>query len=265
VKHTVPLSVLVAILALPCVPAPTLAWGPEGHKVVAMIAQRYMSHAAMDRTQMILGSYSLEDVANWADEIRRQRRETAPWHYIDIPLDANSIDPSRDCPNDTCVTAQIVRFTAVLKNRSADPAARQEALKFVVHFVGDLHQPLHDEDNHDKGGNQRIVIFFGRTENLHAVWDSGILDHDDPNPEGLAAKLEGRITASNRINWEQGTVEDWALEGHKIAQQIAYGRLPSGPTRDLGQSYEDAAAPVVEIQLEMAGVRLASILNGALR
>jgi hypothetical protein len=255
---------LVTVPALLGVPNPTLAWGPEGHKVVAMIAEKYISHTALERAQAILGGSSLEDVANWADEIRRGRRETAPWHYIDIPLGANAIDPARDCPNDNCVTAQIVRFTAVLKDSNADPTARQEALKFVVHFVGDLHQPLHDEDDNDKGGNQRIVVFFGRTENLHEVWDSGILDHDDSNPERLAATLEGRITDSNKVKWVHGTVEDWALEGHKIAQQIAYGDLPSGSTPDLEQSYEDAAAPLVEIQLEKAGVRLASILNEAL-
>jgi hypothetical protein len=255
---------LVTVLALLGVPNPTLAWGPEGHKVVAMIAEKYILHTALEKAQAILGGSSLEDVANWADEIRRGRRETAPWHYIDIPLDANAIDPARDCANDNCVTAQIVRFTAVLKDTNAGPTARQEALKFVVHFVGDLHQPLHDEDNHDKGGNQRIVVFFGRTENLHEVWDSGILDHDNSNPEKLATELERRITDSDKANWIHGTVEDWALEGHKIAQQIAYGNLPGGPTPDLGQAYEDAAAPVVEVQLEKAGIRLASILNEAL-
>jgi hypothetical protein len=259
------LWLLVTVLALLGVPNPTLAWGPEGHKVVAMIADKYVSHTALVRAQAILGGSSLEDVANWADEIRKERRETAPWHYINIPRDANAIDGARDCPNDNCVTAQIVRFTAVLKDTNADPTARQEALKFIVHFVGDLHQPLHDEDNHDKGGSQRIVIIFGRTESLHAVWGSGILDHDDSNAERLAATLEGRITLSNKANWVHSTVEDWALEGHKIAQQIAYGDLPSGPTSDLEQSYEDVAAPAEEVQLEKAGVRLANILNEALK
>ena len=102
-------------------------------------------------------------------------------------------------------------------------------------------------------------------ENLHAVWDSSILDYDDSNPARLPTTLESKIAGRNKANWVHHTVEDWALEGRKIAQQIAYGDLPSGPTADLEQSYEDAAAPAEEFQLEKAGVRLASILNKALK
>ena len=92
-------------------------------------------------------------MASWADDYRRDHPETRPWHYIDIPLPESKIDMARECPNGQCVIAQTERFLSVLNDLKADKAAKAEALKFVVHFVGDLHQPLHDEDNADKGGN----------------------------------------------------------------------------------------------------------------
>jgi hypothetical protein len=107
-------------------------------------------------------------------------------------------------------------------------AANAEALRFMVHFVGDLHQPLHDEDNHDKGGNTRHVIFDGRPDNLHWIWDSGLLEHINRNPQTLAAELENKITPQDRAEWTKGSVEDWVMEGHELAQTVAYGDLGSG-------------------------------------
>ena len=137
--------------------SPTLGfgWGREGHEVVALIAGQNMSPAALKRARAILGGASLEQVANWADEYQHDHRETGPWHYIDIPLSDSKIDMAHDCPNRQCVTAHTEHFLSVLKDPNAAPATKAEALKFVIHFVGDLHQPLHDEDDGDKGGNDR--------------------------------------------------------------------------------------------------------------
>jgi hypothetical protein len=170
------------------------AWGHEGHQIVALIAEKNITPAALARAKAILGGASLEDVASWADDYRRDYPETGPWHYIDIPLADSRIDMARECPDGQCVIAQTERFLSVLKDPKPDRAAKAEALKFVVHFVGDLHQPLHDEDDRDKGGNERRVTFDRKIDNLHWVWDTGLLEHIDRNPEELAAELEATIT-----------------------------------------------------------------------
>lgn len=254
---------LVSALVLP---VRSFSWGGEGHRVVVIIAQRYMSPAARRNARMILGrEVSFEQASVWADEIREMRPETGPWHYIDIPLSSSTIDAERDCPHRNCVTAKIEEFATVLRNRAADAQRRREALEFVIHFVGDLHQPLHCEDDHDRSGNDRIVVFFGKPENLHHVWDTDILAKANPDARRLADVLASRITASERVEWERGTIEEWALEAHKIARRFAYGDLPRGRWPSVGEAYERAAAPIAEVQLERAGVRLAHILNETLK
>ena len=134
-------------------------------------------------------------------------------------------------------------------------------MKFVVHFVGDLHQPLHDENDGDKGGNTRHVIFDGRPDNLHWIWDTGLLEHINRNPQMLAADLEANITPEEKAEWQKGSIEDWVQESHKLAQSVAYGDLASGNPAPITSDYERQADPVVELQLEKAGVRLAYLLN----
>jgi hypothetical protein len=123
----------------------------------------------------------------------------------------------------------------------------------VVHFVADLHQPLHDEDDSDKGGNERRVIFDRKPDNLHWVWDTGLLEHIDRNPEVLAAELVSRITAQARTVWVKGTVEDWVLEGHRLAQGVAYGDLGSEDPAPISAAYERSAEPVVETNWRRQG------------
>jgi hypothetical protein len=240
-------------------------WGHEGHAVVALIAEHFMTPVALKDSSDILDGASIVSVASWADDYRRDHPETGPWHYIDIPLAHSRIDMTRECPNGDCVVAKTDQFLAVLKDPKADHAAKAEALRYVVHFVGDMHQPLHDEDDNDKGGNGRHVIVDGKLDNLHWIWDTGLIDHINRNPEALAAELESKITPQDRAAWEKGTIEDWALEGHRLAQTVAYGDLGTENPAPITPAYEQQADPVIELQLEKAGVRLAFLLNGALR
>lgn len=241
---------------------PALAWGPQGHRVVAVIAQANLTPAAREQVAALLGPMdSLAAESSWADDTRNDFSETGPWHYIDIPLDANSINLARDCPQGNCVIGKIEEYERVLKDSHTSEASRRLALRFLIHFVGDLHQPLHCEDNHDKGGNEVQVNFFGQPSNLHSVWDSGILGKIQPYGNKLADLLNSRITPVEKTQWSKGTLADWAMEGHNIARDVAYKNLPSGSPAELGQAYVDAATPVVETQLEKAGIRLAVILN----
>jgi hypothetical protein len=163
------------------------------------------------------------------------------------------------------VIGKTEQFLAVLKDPKADQATKAEALKFVIHFVGDMHQPLHDEDNADKGGNDRHVILDGHPDNLHWVWDTGLIERIDRNPQALAAELERRITNQDRATWVKGSIEDWVMEGHRLAQTIAYGDLGSDNPAVIGPEYERQADPIIELQLQKAGVRLAYLLNATLQ
>jgi hypothetical protein len=243
-----------------------LGWGREGHRVVSTIAERHLNATAREHVQQILGpKVSLAEISTWADEIRPSRPATAPLHYIDIPLNVSAIDAARDCPNDDCVTVAIDRFVAVLRNEASTPEAKEEALRFVVHFVADLHQPLHCADDHDRGGNDVRVTFYGEKANLHSVWDTLLIERIDPDPETYANRLDAALTDSTIRTFEQGTVEDWALESHAVAQKVVYGALPSRETIDIGTDYSQVASGAADLQLQKAGIRLAFILNEALR
>jgi hypothetical protein len=244
--------------------SPGLAWGPEGDRIVAVIAQMNLTPQTRQRVNALQGPYnSIAAISSWADDMRPDFPETGPWHYIDIPLEANKIDLTTECPHGDCIIAQIEKDETTLKDPRASDTDRAVALKFLVHFVADLHQPLHCADNHDKGGNMVQVVFFGQPSNLHAVWDSGILRQIKPYGNQLAAELAQRITPGQRQQWVKGTIEDWALESHWLARNVAYKRLPKAATPELGEAYVEAATPVVEIQLEKAGIRLAYLLNQA--
>ena len=213
----------------------------------------------------MLGSESLEEAATWADEYRRDHPETGLWLYINIPLGGSRISMERDCPEGQCVIVKTQEFLAILKDPKADRAAKEKALKFVIHPVGDLHQPLHCEDDGDSGGNGRQVIFDGHPDNLHWVWDTGLLQHVRGDPEALAAQLERRVTVQERASWVKGSIADWVIEGHWLARTVAYGNLGKNNPAPITALYEQQADPVIELQLEKAGVRLACLLDGALR
>lgn len=238
------------------------AWGPEGHQAVAILAERYLRPSTQAHVRDLLGAESLEEASLWADQIAHSTRpETAPWHYIDIPLRDSRIDMRTDCPEGQCVLAKTEEFATVLGNEQAGREARSEALKFVVHFVADLHQPLHCEDNHDKGGNTQQVIFEGHPDNLHWVWDTGLVEEISRDPRALAAELGGEITDAKRAAWETGTAESWVLESHRLAQTVAYRRSWTFAAPVLGRDYDARADTVIKVQLEKAAVRLAYLLN----
>ncbi|MGP8248144.1 MAG: S1/P1 nuclease [Bryobacteraceae bacterium] len=246
---------------------PAFGWGPEGHRLVARIAEQELTPKAKARIAAILGpGQSIAGIASWADEIRPSRPDTGPWHYVDIPLADRRLDMARDCPKGQCIVASLESFEAVLKDPRATPEERKEALLFVVHFVGDMHQPLHSIDNNDKGGNDVKVVFHGRPTNLHSVWDSGLLNHMPKEPE-LFPTLDQQAE-QHRGKWSKGRVEDWIEQSHRLAQKITYGKLPKPGANGvivLNAAYEKAADGVVTGQIEKAGVRLAAVLDACLR
>ena len=169
-------------------PIPTLAWGKAGHRVVATIATTLLTGEARAQVADLLDpGTTLADISTWADEVRPSRPNTAPWHYGNIPGEASGYSAQRDCSRG-CVVSAIERSLRLLQDPSNDRAIRQEALKWLVHFVADLHQPLHAIAD-ERGGNDLIVQFNGHQTNLHRFWDGDMIDRAYPGQAMLQDQL----------------------------------------------------------------------------
>lgn len=271
-------SRLLVVLALSAVCVPAFAWGPEGHETVGYIAQDRLSPAAQAGVQQLLGpGGSLAAVAPWADEYREQDRSTGDWHFINLEVrrDENLGTEAAACrghgKDDDCVVDQIQEDARIIGDPKAPQAQRATALMFLVHFVGDLHQPLHCADDQDYGGNDKHVVFTDADGSssrlsLHQVWDRMVGLRAPGGARGLATALEGQITQQAVVAWANGTPGTWALESYQIAKTQIYAHMAPGPTRrgqdlQLGPGYASEMQPIAAIQLEKAGIRLAWILN----
>ena len=251
---------------------PAFAWGFLGHHIIARIAASNLTPKAISAVADLLGGESLSAMiaaSTYADEIRPNRRETAPWHYVNIEIDSNGYNAARDCPDDACVVAQIEHEESVIGDASISKPIRAEALRFLIHFIGDLHQPLHCADNHDRGGNLVKVVLGGQQTNLHAVWDTEVVEALGSSEETVAAVLASKITQSDRKAWSRGTAVSWANETWAVAKRFVYGSFPGRGATDapivLPNTYASAQEAVVARQLERAGARLAAVLNRRLK
>lgn len=256
------------------------AWGAVGHKTIAYIAQDRLTPAAWRGIHELLGpDQNLVSVCTWADTIAHIRPETAPWHYIQVYVreEQNRYDLSDVCRDHQCVVDQIEKDEGILSNRWTTHANKKEALKFLVHFVGDVHQPLHCAEDNDRGGNQKWFRYYGSKKhprrytwvNLHSFWDNLLETRAKENPRKLATRLEQSLTEDQITSWQDGTPKDWAYESFEIARNDIYSELPSGPLmeknrwgRDLPPDYySDHMRKIVDERLLKAGLRLAGILN----
>ncbi|HYB66298.1 MAG TPA: S1/P1 nuclease [Steroidobacteraceae bacterium] len=275
------------VLLLSCAPC-ALAWGPQGHRTVGAIADRLLTPAARAQVAQLLagdldkfgnpsGRGTLESVAVWADEIRGTPADEPRWHYDDVPL-CGSAPRDSYCPGGQCNSAQLERLTAVLADARAEPRARNEALKWIVHLVGDLHQPLHAADNGDLGGNRVHVALAGvHTRGrltLHGAWDSELValalhtrSRQQPPRDIEALALEARTLTAEA---GQGTPAGWASQSNHLARNVAYqypgfacGSVPAGIVM-LDGDYQQEAEAIVRERLLLAGGRLANLLNETL-
>lgn len=263
----------VCWLVLGCLAGEARAWGPEGHRVVAHIAElRLTDEARLALSRLLLSDQQISDnmICNWPDYVRKERPETAPWHYVDIPVGATAYDADAVCPGDQCVVGQIPLMAKRLADTTLPADQRLEALRFLVHFVGDLHQPLHCADNEDdRGGNERPVRYPGQDKptNLHAVWDFNLVQaaKNTLGPLEYGDALKADISWWQDKRWSRGTVESWAWESHQLAITHVYTVTPAkgGPPIEIDQAYIRKGKRVVERQLMKAGVRLSGLLNEA--
>ena len=270
--------ILFAIAMAPGAVAPVSAWGAIGHRVVARIAWALMTPTARTQAATLLdgGQDAFVAAGTWADDVRSTRPETYNWHFVDIPVDQPRYDAKRDCPpteKGDCVIAEIARARVELIETGRSIPLRGEALKFLIHFVGDLHQPLHAIDNHDRGGNDVKVAALrgeeGRATNLHSAWDTGLInlstETEAARAERLLADPQARPPAVDL------DVVKWAEESHDVGVNAVY-RYPSfsltGPGADpivLDEAYRKAATSTIDARLALAGARLAALVNALLK
>jgi len=257
-----------AVVALVLSARLLFGWGTEGHRLVVRIAGGMLTPAAqIEIARLLAPGESLAALASWADDVRPERKETEPWHFINIPINGAGLNMKRDCPPQGCIISKIAEFRAQWRDPAASLTERREALLFLIHFLGDLHQPLHCADHHDRGGNDVPVLFFGEATNLHLLWDVELLQHM-PAEDQLLQSMMALLTSERVGQWSRGSVEDWAGESFHLAQNAVYGTLPASAHGEpilLGKPYQRAAEPIVREQIAKAGVRLAAILNQSAR
>lgn len=255
------LRLLAASLLL--LPA-AFGWGREGHRLIASVAALHLNAKTQAEIARLLQSgETLESIASWADEIRPQRKETSTWHYINLPVTASHGPWQPFCPDSGCVVRAVLDMQARLADKSQPAAARAEALKFLVHFAADLHQPLHAGDRGDRGGNDLPVVYNNRPTNLHSLWDTPLVAAAAAQP-GFQQRLTRKAGYLERRRLQKGTPADWAWQAHDVSRDTAYAPLPSARPAVLGDQYARQAAPAVELQLRRAGLRLARLLNDSL-
>jgi hypothetical protein len=290
-------------VALTLLPTSVFAWGDGGHEITGVIAYARLAPGvkknvdallAADRDTLTAADFVSRTV--WADKYRDSDRQTTKkryegtreWHFVDIELsDGNAESACHRYPNlssghfasagpaKACVIDKVSQFAAELRNDATPKSERILALKFLLHFIGDLHQPLHAADNRDRGGNDVAILYGNRStpDNLHSYWDRELIERLGSDPRKIGAALNRQISPAKAESWSRGAPGAWAKESFGQAKSVTYNLTGarelnaerSGKIVRLDAGYEQRALPVVREQLSKAGVRLAAVLNNVLR
>jgi hypothetical protein len=242
----------VRLLAL-CLPMHAWSWGAQGHQVIANLARTQLNAKASAEVARLLAlepGATLESISTWADEHRNPA--SAPWHYVNFPTGTCTFNLQRDCPDGKCVVSAIERELTIVGGHGPDDQ-RLHALKYLVHLVGDVHQPLHAGNRDDKGGNTYQLQVFMRGSNLHAVWDSGLIRQLNEDTADMATRLRKLVLpdAAKSLSPAKAAEESCRLVATK-------GFYPDGL---VDQRYIQRFTPLMEQRLAMAGARLATLLN----
>jgi hypothetical protein len=284
---------LIALLVA-AAPLPAHAWGYQGHRIVAALARSYLTPQVKAKIDALLAEdtdtlvpHDMLSAATWADTWRNTHRETSEWHFVDLEIDKPDLAaacfghppalvPASAGPEKSCLTDRLTAFTAELNDPATPKAERILALKYVLHFMGDIHQPLHAADHEDHGGNC-VLLDLGdpMPTTLHSYWDSRVIGKMG-EPWFLTGEVKRSITPTLKAGWQAGDAASWAMESYAIAKSTVYSlpakagcdepgtTTPTAPIT-LPAGYEAAARGAITTQLGRAGVRLAYVLNRAFR
>jgi hypothetical protein len=254
-------TVFLLVILFGVFPANVHAWGSRGHQIIARIADQRLSSRARKGVTDLLGGQSLEAASTWAD----LNRSPQTFHFVSIPFGSKGYERGRDCPQDNCLIEKIKHYRDILQDPKESTPRRAEALKYVLHFIGDLHQPLHCADNNDANGNRFKVIFDKKPSNLHKVWDTDMIEIAGLTAEQYSRQLGNtRNVEQSSLSISRGTIVDWALESQSFARR-AYDQAREQSGQDFVNDYYKWNKQTVDGQLYRAGVRLASILNDVFR
>ena len=232
-------------------------WGKTGHRTTGEIAEKYLTETARNAVKKLLNNHSLAYVSTFADEVKSDTlyKGYSPWHYVNFSFDKKYGEEKPSEYGD--LVTGIKKCIAVLKNQDTTKDEKVFYLKMLVHFVGDLHQPLHVGRGEDKGGNDIQVRWFKEGSNLHRVWDSDMIDEYGMSYTELASNMD-HLTEKEYNQIKKGTLLDWIYESQKLAQKV-YASAKIG--EKLGYRYMYENFPSVRTQLQKGGIRLAVILN----
>lgn len=238
----------------------SFAWGPTGHRIVGKIAENHLENRTKKALEKILGIESLAIVTNWADFIRSDVSwaRANNWHFVTIP-EGQTYETIEKDPHGDVVEA-IGRFQKVLKDKKSTLEEKQHAVKFIAHFVGDIHQPLHVGKEGDRGGNNVKVKWFNSDTNLHHVWDDDIIEYQKLSYTEYAEMLD-KVKKEDKANWQEDDISVWVKEAMD-ARPMVYD---IGPEGKLGYDYNFKNIKLLNERLLKAGLRLAKILNDCLK
>lgn len=249
------------ILALLCSSHFAFSWGLLGHRIIGEIAQQHLSKKAKKELKKLIGRETLAWWSNWSDFIKSDStwNHASPWHYVDLPghmAKEKFLEDLKNLPGKNLYT-QIQAMMAELKDQSLPAEKRKIALYFLIHLVGDLHQPLHVGRDEDAGGNKIVVYWFDKKTNLHSLWDSMLIEFQQYSYTEYARLLD--IAGEEKVKaWQTSSLDDWFYESHVLSDAI-YDATPN--ESKLGYRYNYQFQKMMEEQLLKGGVRLAALLN----
>jgi nuclease S1 len=270
---------LMVLVVMGLCPSRSFAWGAKGHQIIAHIALGRLTPETRQQIADLLGEETLVAVSSWADQQGDENEKS--WHFVAIPLKDGYYSPTKDCQRGRiCIIGALDQQIGILRT-STDPEARAKALKYVVHLVGDLHQPFHVTTNTNpqdlSATKLKVKTMAGRLTNLHDVWDTELVEYglkQNKSLSGYATQLNNKFRrgisakgGSLKIS-TQGSITDWALEAHKVPWRAYYdtkGDFMVNDSREwtVDEEYYKRNLPIVELQLVQAGARLARVLNEA--
>jgi hypothetical protein len=249
---------LLASLLLITVTPNVLAWGQTGHRVTGAIAEQHLTDKAKATIKKILGSESLAEASTWPDEMRSNpadfwQKTASPYHYVSVPEGKTYAEVGAPAQGDSA--SALKKFSTILKDKNSTKEQKQLALRFIVHIIGDLHQPLHAGNGTDRGGNDVRLKFFGQDSNLHRVWDSGLIDRQNLSYTEMTDWLSRRITKKLAKEWKVADPQVWITESTKIRDTI----YPDSDNISWDYNYQNINT--VKTRLSQGGIRIAAYLN----
>ena len=255
------LSSIIFIVLVLMNPSIAVAWGPEGHRQVGMLALQGLDQAAASRVDEILeggDDEAIDQACNWPDAVRITPawEWSAPQHYVNIPRSSAHYDRQRDCPDGLCVTEAIKKYAAQLDDPQLDKRKQWEAFAWLCHLVGDLHQPLHAGYRDDRGGNDVEVNFQGETINLHQFWDSALIRENMGSSGDWHRPASAAGSEFSGDRWNPALTDDWTDESHWLVKEAAYP-----PGKIIQADFAVSSWLLIREQWLKAGDRLALILN----